>query len=124
MHSENTLMEKSQPQKDKYCTIPLIQGIQSGQIHKTETRTAVARGWGEAKNEELFDGCSFSLVEGQVVEGGCTTTRIHLTRLSCTLKNSSSGTFFTLSVSHQKSKFLIKKTELTCQNNPKIRFQK
>ena len=68
-------------------------------------------GWpGEGRSAELgFDGHGVSILQGEkVLEIGCTTMRVYLTLLNCTLSNSYNGNFYIMCFYHNKNKFKIK----------------
>lgn len=62
MNFENIMLsEKSQTQMEKYCTIPLLWGPYSSQIHRDRNYGGGCQELGEGRNVELFNGYRVSV---------------------------------------------------------------
>ena len=57
------LNEISETEKDKYCIISLICGIQKAKLIKTESRMVVTRGSGGGGIGEMFKSTNLQLVD-------------------------------------------------------------
>ena len=91
MDLENMLSEASQKQKDKYYISHEVS--KSSQIHRNRNQNRSSQGLGEGDNEGLvFNEYRVSVVEDEKVQevnsgDHCTTLRMYLMPLNCTLKN-------------------------------------
>lgn len=83
------LSEISQPQKDKYRMIPLIQGPQRSQIHRDTKEKGVCQGLREEGGGLVFDRAEVQFgkmkYSGDDGGDGCTALWLYLMPLNCTL---------------------------------------